>query len=157
MRVPRSFSSMPSSALRNLRGSRRLRGREFARRGADLLGETRQVIGHLLAIVDHLVDFLGGRGALLLAGGASGILPRHQVAHMIRLLLLPGRQLFGRLGHRVEAAGCVLLLHAAEQVGGLAQAVGGTAGIGRTALWETARRMSSLAWRKRSSACWAAC
>ena len=47
-----------------LAGSRRLRGRELARRGAHLLGEARQVVGHLLAIVDHLVDFLGGRVAL---------------------------------------------------------------------------------------------
>ena len=114
-----------------LGGSRRLRGRELARRVAHLLREARQVVGHLLAIVDHLVDFLGGRVVRLLAGGASGILLRHQVAHVIRLLLLLGRQLIGRLGHRVEAAGGVLLLHAAQQVGGFAQAVGGAAGIGR--------------------------
>ena len=69
-----------------------------------------------------------------LAGGASGILLSHQVAHAIRLLLLPRRQLFGRLGHRVEAAGGVLLLHAAQQVGGFAQAVGGAAGIGRAGI-----------------------
>ena len=117
-----------------LAGSRRLRGRELARRGAHLLGEARQVIGHLLAIVDHFVDFLGGRVVRRLAGGASGILLRHQVAHVIRLLLLPGRQLIGRLGHRVEAAGGVLLLHAAKQVGGFAQAVGGAAGIGRAGI-----------------------
>ena len=53
---------------------------------------------------------------------------------MIRLLLLPGRQLIGRLGHRVEAAGGVLLLRAAKQVGGFAQAVGGAAGIGRAGI-----------------------
>jgi len=63
-----------------------------------LLGEARQVVGHLLAIVDHFVDFLGGRAVRRLAGGASGILLRHQVTHAIRLLLLPGRQLIGRLG-----------------------------------------------------------
>ena len=49
---------------------------------------------------------------------------------MIRLLLLAGGQLIGGLGHRVEATGGVLLLHAAKEVGGLAQAVGGAAGIG---------------------------
>jgi hypothetical protein len=38
-----------------------------------LLGEARQVIGYLLPIVDYFVDFLGGRVALRLAGGASGI------------------------------------------------------------------------------------
>ena len=90
-----------------------------------------RVVAHLLAIVDHFVDFLA-RGILRrLAGGAGGILLRHQVAHVIGLLLLPGGQLIGGLGHGVEAAGGVLLLQAAQQVGGLAQAVGGAAGIGR--------------------------
>ena len=50
---------------------------------------------------------------------------------MIGLLLLPCRQLIGLLCHRVETAGGVLLLHAAEQIGGLAQAVGGAPGISR--------------------------
>jgi hypothetical protein len=110
--------------------SRRLGGREFARSIAHLLGEVRQVIGHLLAIVDHLVDFLGGWAGRLLAGGASGVLPGHQVPHVVGLLLLPRRQLVGRLGHRVEAAGGVLLLRAAQQVCGFAQAVCGAAGVG---------------------------
>jgi hypothetical protein len=111
-------------------GSRRLRGRELARRAAHLLGEASQVIGHLLAIVDHLVDFLGGRILRRRATGARGILLRHQIAHVIRLLLLLGRQLIGRLGHRVETAGGVLLLRAAQQIGGFAQAIGRAAGIG---------------------------
>ena len=111
-----------------------MRGRELARCIAQLLGEARQVIGHLLAIVDHFVDFLGGRVIGRLAGGASGILLSHQVAHVIGLLLLPRGQLIGRLGHRVEPAGGVLLLQAAQQVGGFAQAVGGAAGIGRTGI-----------------------
>ena len=117
-----------------LAGSRRLRGREFARRGAHLLGEVRQVIAHLLAIVDHLVDFLGGRVGLRLAGGASGVLPGYQVAHAIRLLLLLCRQSIGRLGHGVETAGGILLLQTAQQVGGFAQAVGGAPGVGRAGL-----------------------
>jgi hypothetical protein len=82
-----------------------------------------------LAIVDHFVDFLGGGVVLRLAGGASGILLSHQVAHVIRLLLLLGGQLIGCFGHRVEATRGVLLLHAAKQIGGLAQAVGGAARI----------------------------
>jgi hypothetical protein len=104
-----------------------LRRRELVRGGAHLLGEARQVIGYLLPIVDYFVDFLGGRVALRLAGGASGIQLSQQVAHVIGLLLLLARQLIGRFGHRVEAAGGVLLLQAAKQVGGLAQAVGGAA------------------------------
>ncbi len=112
-------------------GSRRLGGRELARRIADLLCQARQVVGHLLPITDHFVDFLGGRIFLRLVGGASGILLSHQFAHVIGLLLLLGRQLLRCLGHRVEASGGVLLLRAAKQVCGLAQAVGGTAGIGR--------------------------
>ena len=71
---------------------------------------------------------------LRLAGGASGILLSHQVAHVIRLLLLLGGQLIGCFGHRVEATRGVLLLHAAKQIGGLAQAVGGAAGVGRTGI-----------------------
>ena len=51
---------------------------------------------------------------------------------MIGLLLLLGRQLFGRLRHRVEPARGVLLLRAAQQIGRLAQAVGRTPRIGRT-------------------------
>ncbi len=45
-------------------GCARLRGRELACRVAQLLRESRQVIGHLLAIVDHFVDFLRGREVL---------------------------------------------------------------------------------------------
>ena len=45
-----------------LAGRRRLRGRELARRGAHLLREARQVVAHLLAIVDHFVDFLRRKG-----------------------------------------------------------------------------------------------
>jgi hypothetical protein len=117
-----------------LGGSRRLGGRELAGGAAHVLGQARQVIAHLLAIVDHLVHFLGGRVALLLTGGASGILLSHQVAHLIRLLLLLGGQLIGRLGHGVEVAGCVLLLRASKQAFGFAQAVGGAAGIGRAGI-----------------------
>ncbi len=69
-----------------------------------------------------------------LAGGARGILAGHQIANMIGLLLLPPSQLFGGLRHRVEAAGGILLLHSAKQVGGFAQAVGGAAGIGRAGI-----------------------
>ena len=69
-----------------------------------------------------------------LAGGAGGILLRYQIAHLVRLLLLPGRQLIGGLGHRAETAGGVLLLHAAKQIGGFAQAIGGAAGIGRAGI-----------------------
>ncbi len=49
---------------------------------------------------------------------------------MIRLLLLLLRQLIGGLGHRVETAGGVLLLHAAKSIAGLAEAVGGAARFG---------------------------
>jgi hypothetical protein len=60
-----------------LAGGRRLRGREFARGGAHLLSETRQVIGYLLAVIDQFVYFLGGRVARRLAGGARCILVSH--------------------------------------------------------------------------------
>jgi hypothetical protein len=114
--------------------SRRLRWGKFACRGPQLLSQVRQVIGHLLAIGDHFVDFLSGKSLLLLAGGAGGILLGDQIANMIGLLLLFVRQLSGRLGHRVEAAGGVLLLHAAKQIRGFAQAVGRAAGIGRAGI-----------------------
>jgi len=117
-----------------LAGRRRLRGRELARRSADLLREVRQVVAHLLAIADHFVEFLLRNVILLLARGARGAPPGNQVPHVVRLLLLPGRQLIGRLGHRLEAAGGVLLLHSAKQVGGFAQTVGGAPGIGRAGI-----------------------
>jgi hypothetical protein len=82
-----------------LSGSRRLGRRELARTSTNLLGEARQVVGHLLAIIDHFVDILGGQRLRLLARCASGRLLRYQVAHAICLLFLPGRQLFGRLSH----------------------------------------------------------
>lgn len=56
---------------------------------------------------------------------------------MIGLLLLPGRQLLRGLRHRVETARGVLLLHASQQVGGFAQAVGRAAGIGRAGTLRT--------------------
>src|SRR5579863_1689182 len=90
-----------------------------------------QIVRHLLAIVDHFVDFLRSDVLRLLAGGSGGFLFGDQIAHVIRLLLLAGRQLIGRLGHRVEATGGVLLLHASKKIGGLAEAVGRAAGIGR--------------------------
>ena len=61
-----------------LAGSRRLRGREFARRVAHLLGQARQVIAHLLAIVDHFVDFLWRRILRRLIGGLCGIQLGHK-------------------------------------------------------------------------------
>ncbi len=67
---------------------------------------------------------------LRLAGGASGILLCHQIAHVIGLLLLPGSQLVGGLRHGIEAAGGVLLFQTTEQVGGFAQAIGRAARIG---------------------------
>src|SRR5580658_1071805 len=115
-------------------GSCGLRRRELARRAAHLLRKTPQVVGQLLAIGDHFVDFLRGGVCHLPAGRSRGILLRQQVAHVIRLLFLLGGQLIGRFSHGVQAAGGVLLLHAAEQIGGLAQAVGGAAGVGRTGI-----------------------
>jgi hypothetical protein len=69
-------------------GSPRLRRRQFTGSLAHLLGQARQIVAHLLAIVDHFVDFLGGRVFLLLSRGASGVLLSHQLPHAIRLLLL---------------------------------------------------------------------
>jgi hypothetical protein len=114
--------------------SRRLGGREFARGIAHLLGEARKFVAQLLAIVHHFVDVLGGRVGQRLAGAARGTLLSQQPTHAIGLLLLLGRQSIGRFGHRVEPAGVVLLLNAAQQIGGLAQAVGGAAGIGRSGI-----------------------
>jgi hypothetical protein len=112
----------------------RLRGRKLARCVADSLRKTRQIIRHLLAIVDHFVDVLSGRIVRLPACGGSGFLLRNQVAHVIRLLLLTSRQLLGRLSHRVETAGRILLLETAKQIGGLTQSVGRTPGIGRAGI-----------------------
>jgi hypothetical protein len=105
-------------------GSRRLRGRQFACRGAQLLREMIQVIAHLLAFTDHFVDVLRGYRWRGFSGSARRIHLSHQIAHVICLLLLPGCKLVGGLGHRIETACGVLLLHAAKQVRSLAQAVG---------------------------------
>jgi len=113
-------------------GSTGLGGREFARRIADLLGQPRKIVAHLLAIIDHLVDFLRGRDLRLLARSACRVLLRHDVAHLIRLLLLPCRELLGGLRHGADASAGILLLHASEQVCGLAQAVGRATGVGGT-------------------------
>jgi hypothetical protein len=111
-----------------------LRRREFARGGTQLLGQPLQIVAHFLAIIDHFVDFLGGRIGLRLTGGTRGILLSHQVSYVIGLLLLPGRQLIGCLGHRVEAAGGILLLRSTKQIGGLPQAISGAARIGRAGI-----------------------
>ena len=134
MRVPRSFSSMPSSALRNLPEAAGCVG--ASSRAAVRICWVRRARSSLTCwrSLTILSISCGGRVVRRLAGGASGILLSHQVAHVIGLLLLLGRQLIGGLGHRVEAAGGVLLLHAAKQVGGFAQAVGGAAGIGRAGI-----------------------
>ena len=69
----------------------RLSGRKLARCAAQLLGKARQVVAHLLAIVDHFVDFLGGWIGRGFATRARCGLLIHQVAHAIGLLFLPGR------------------------------------------------------------------
>jgi hypothetical protein len=115
-------------------GSRRLRGRELARGAAHVLGQMPELIAHLLAIVDHFVNFLGGRIGHLLAAGASGILLSHQIAHFVGLLLLLSSHLLGRLRHLIEAAGGVLLLRSAEQASGLAKAIRRAPGIGRAGI-----------------------
>jgi len=84
------------------------------------LGEARQIVGSLLAIVHHLVDFLRSRIDQRLTGCATGILLRHQFSNTIRLLLLASGQLLRGLSHRIYAAGGVLLLQATEQIRGLA-------------------------------------
>lgn len=113
-------------------GCARLRRRQLPGRVAHLLGEAREIVGNLLAIVDHLVKLRGGYLRRLFAGIPRGAELRHQIAHMVRLLFLPVGELIGRLGHRVEVTRGVLLLRAAEQVGSFAQTVGGAAGVGRT-------------------------
>jgi hypothetical protein len=112
-------------------GGRGLSGRQLARRTAYLLGEARQIVSHLLAILDQLVDFLGRRILLRLARRASGILLRDQIANLIGSLFLLGRQLLGGLCHRIETTRGVLLLLAAQQIGSFAQTVGRPARVGR--------------------------
>ena len=114
-----------------LAGSRGLGRRELARRGADLLREVRQVVAYLLAIVHHFVDVFSGKVFRPRAGGSRGASFSDYLAHAIGLRFLLRRQLFGGLGHGIETAGGILLLHAAQQVGSFAQAVGGAARIGR--------------------------
>jgi len=58
-------------------GSAWLGGREFARFGAHLLGETGEIVANLLAIADHLIHFLRGGTFGLLTGSPHGILLRH--------------------------------------------------------------------------------
>lgn len=81
------------------RRSSRLRGSQFARSGPKLLREARKIVGHLLAVVNQLVDFLRRRALWLLTGRLRRILLRHQAAYIIRLLFLPLSQLLRRLGH----------------------------------------------------------
>ena len=114
------------------RGGRWLRGSKLACRRAHLLSQPREFVSHLLAFVDDLVDLLRGRRRRLTARGAGAGLLLHQVAYVIRLLLLLVGQLFGRLRHGIQATGGILLLCAAEQIGGFAQAIGRAPGIGRT-------------------------
>jgi hypothetical protein len=84
-----------------------------------------------LAIIDHFVYILRSGASRLAASRSGGTLLSDQVSHMIRLLLLAVRQLFGCLRHVVQAARGVLLLCASQQIGSLAQTVCGTARIGR--------------------------
>ena len=157
MRVLRSLSSTPSRAERSLPGSRGLRGRQLARRAAHLLSEARQLIGGVLAIAHHLVNFLGRRTGRLPAGVVIGILARNQVAHTVGLRLLLGGELLGGLGQGVEAAGGVLLLGCPSRSVASRRRSAARRESAGLAFAEAARRMSSLAWRRRSSACCAAC
>jgi len=120
----------PIERAAQLAGSSWLCWREFARGGANLLRQAGKIVGHLLAAVDQLVDFLARGRRRLLAGGAGGVLAGDQPAYVVGLLFLLGGQLLGRLRHGVQPAGCVLLLGAAQQIGGFAEALGGAACIG---------------------------
>ena len=138
------------------------------------LFELSQIARHPLAIVGQL--------ALLLALGRSGSLTSlaalalrrpapfcadwpfcarlsvlaEGAAHALGLGALLLRQSLRFARQLIDLPGSLLLLHAAEQIGGFAEPVGGAAGIGVVLpCWpcEAARRMSSLASRRRSKAC----
>ncbi len=145
MRVLRSLSSMPVSAPRSLVEAAGCVDESSRAVLAHLLSEAPQVIGHFLAIVHHLVDFLGRKDFGQLAGGARGILLRHQIAHAICLLLLLSRQLVGGLRHRVEASGGVLLLEPPKRSVASRKRSAARRESAALALCEAARRMSSLA------------
>jgi len=53
-------------------GGAGLRGGEFTGCTTDLLRQARELIAGLLALIHHLVEFLGGRELGLLPGGALG-------------------------------------------------------------------------------------
>lgn len=120
----------PLKRVAQLARSRRLGRRELADRRAHLLREMRKIVSHLLAVVDHFVDFLSRWILRLLAPGACGVHLRDDVAHVIGLLLLARGELVGRLRHGTETPGGILLLAPGEEVGRLAQAIGGAARIG---------------------------
>lgn len=115
-----------------LRRSARLLGSQFTRCTADLLRKPPEIVGHLLAVADHFVDFLGRRIFGLLASVPRGIQLTHEFAHTIGLLLLPRLQLIRCLRHRIQAAGGVLLLRTAEEISGFTKAISGAASIGGT-------------------------
>ena len=117
-----------------LSGSPRLRVGKFARCIAQLLRQVLQVVADMLPVVDHFVHVGSRWRRRLLAGCALGVHLREQIAHMIGLRLLAVCQLLGRLGHLAEAPVRVLLLQTTQQIGGLAEPIGGTARIRRAGM-----------------------
>jgi hypothetical protein len=122
-----------------------LSGCELARLIAHLLGEMREVIGSTLAFGDHLVDIGCARLLRLLIRRAGRVHVLNDVAHIVGLLFLAIGQFLGFLCHAAELARGILLLDAAKQIGSLAKAIRGAAGIGGRTVGRAAHIVISLA------------
>lgn len=109
-----------------------MRRRKLARLRPHLLFQARQFVGYLLAILNHLVEFLRGRILRLLACRASCVELRHQIAYFVGLLLLLSRHLLGVFRHRIETTGGVLLLRSAQESGRFPQTLGRASRVSRT-------------------------
>ena len=117
-----------------LGGSVPLRGGQRAHGLAHLVLQAREVVRGFLAILRELALLLPRRRLACAGAGRSPVRPglAEHVGHAVGLLALFGGQAIRFASQRIELAGGLFLLLATQQIGGFAQALGGTTGVGFT-------------------------
>jgi hypothetical protein len=115
-----------------LGGSIPLRRRQRAHGLTHLVLQTREVARGFLAILDELALFLHGWTTGLGAGptgSAVGSGLAEHIGHAVSLRALFGGEAIGFASQRIELAGGLLLLFAAQQIGGFFESLGSATGV----------------------------